>query len=69
MAAVFGKLSQFNDAFLKELEDDFQSPGSSKFQNYMNNCRTGMQKMEEVRVIVWKEHFILLQCSTVDAVT
>ena len=50
MAAVFRKLSQFNDAFLKELEDDFQAPGSSKFQNYMNNCRTGMQKMEEVHV-------------------
>ena len=50
MAAMFGKLSQFNDAFLKELEDDFQAPGSSKFQNYMNNCRTGMQKMEEVHV-------------------
>ena len=42
------KLSQFNDEFMKELEDDFQSPGSSKFQNYMNQCRVGMQKMEEV---------------------
>ena len=50
MAAMFGKLSQFNDAFLSELEDDFQAPGSSKFQNYMNDCRTGMQKMEEVHV-------------------
>ena len=51
MATVFGpgqKLSQFNDEFMKELEDDFQSPGSSKFQNYMNRCREGMQKMEEV---------------------
>ena len=60
MAAVFGpgqKLSQFNDEFMKELEDDFQSPGSSKFQNYMNRCREGMQKMEEVSVSVfaWNE--------------
>lgn len=51
MAAVLGpaqKLSQFTDKFMKELEDDFQSPGASKFQNYMNECRTAMLKMEEV---------------------
>ena len=54
MAAVLGpaqKLSQFTDKFMKELEDDFQSPGSSKFQNYMNDCRTAMLKMEEVSVL------------------
>ena len=52
MATVFGPgqtFSQFRDEFMKELEDDFQGPGSSKFQNYMPHCRAGMQQMEEVR--------------------
>ena len=61
MAGLFAKLSQFNDAFLKELEDDFQAPGSSKFQNYMNDCRTGMQKMEEVRIVYSKSAGLIVE--------
>ena len=42
------QLSQFVDTFLKELEDDFQAPALSKFQDYMPKCRKGVQMMEEV---------------------
>ena len=43
------QLSQLVDMFLKELEDDFQVPAQSKFQDYMPKCKKGVQMMEEVR--------------------
>ena len=42
------KLSHFVAQFVKELEEDFQSPTISKFQEYMPECRTGLIGMEEV---------------------
>jgi len=42
------QLSQCVDDFIKELEDDFQSPAVSKFQDYIPRCRKGVQFMEEV---------------------
>lgn len=42
------KLEQFVEVFIKEIEDDFQAPAQSKFQNYMSQCRKGVQSMEEV---------------------
>lgn len=42
-------LSSFIKSFIAELEDDFQSPSISKFQDYMPKCRAGLQAMEEVR--------------------
>ena len=65
MASVLGpaqKLSQFNDEFMKELEEDFQMPGSSKFQNYMNACRAGMTKMEEVSILARIQYFHGVDC-------
>ena len=41
-------LSTFVQNFVEELEDDFQSPTGSKFQDYMPKCRDGLQTMEEV---------------------
>ena len=41
-------LSSFIEDFIKELEEDFQSPTISKFQDYMPKCRAGLQAMEEV---------------------
>lgn len=41
-------LSTFIQNFVGELEDDFQSPTVSKFQDYMPKCRAGIQAMEEV---------------------
>jgi len=41
------QLSQCVDDFIKELEDDFQSPAVSKFQDYIPRCRKGVQFMEE----------------------
>ena len=43
------QLSMLVDTFLKELEDDFQAPAQSKFQDYMPKCKKGVQMMEEVR--------------------
>lgn len=43
-------LSSFIKNFIAELEDDFQSPSISKFQDYMPKCRAGLQAMEEVSV-------------------
>ena len=45
---VFPNLSIFIQNFIAELEDDFQSPTVSKFQDYMPKCRAGLQAMEEV---------------------
>ncbi len=42
-------LSSFIQDFISELEDDFESPTMSKFQDYMPKCRAGLQAMEEVR--------------------
>ena len=42
-------LSVFIKNFIEQLEDDFQSPSVSKFQDYMPKCRAGLQTMEEVR--------------------
>ena len=41
-------LSAFIQGFTEELEEDFQSPTISKFQDYMPRCRAGLQGMEEV---------------------
>lgn len=41
-------LSKFIENFVEQLEEDFQSPGVSKFQDYMPKCRGGLQAMEEV---------------------
>ena len=41
-------LSSFIKSFTEELEEDFQSPSVSKFQDYMPRCRAGLQQMEEV---------------------
>ena len=41
-------LSSFIKGFIAELEEDFQSPSISKFQDYMPRCRAGLQQMEEV---------------------
>ncbi len=43
------KLSHFVSQFSKELDDDFQSPTISRFQDYMPECRAGLLGMEEVR--------------------
>lgn len=43
------KLSSFIQKFNEQLEEDFQSPTVSKFQDYMPNCKAGLQSMEEVR--------------------
>ena len=50
MASVFPdqNLSTFVENFVAELEDDFQCPSLSKFQDYMPKCRAGLQAMEEV---------------------
>ena len=51
MAAFFpDKLqhSQSIEQFLKEIEDDFGSPGNSKFQDYIPKSRKNVQAMEEV---------------------
>lgn len=42
------KCSEFVDQFIKELDDDFQSPITSKFQKYIPECRSRMMDMEEV---------------------
>lgn len=42
------KLSHFVTQFVKELEDDFQSPSISKFQDYIPDCRAGLLGMEDV---------------------
>ena len=42
-------LASFIKGFVAELEEDFQSPTISKFQDYMPKCRAGLQQMEEVR--------------------
>ncbi len=44
-------LSTFIKGFIVQLEEDFQSPGVSKFQDYMPKCRAGLQTMEEVSAI------------------
>ena len=41
-------LSNFIQDFISELEEDFQSPTISRFQDYMPKCRAGLQSMEEV---------------------
>lgn len=41
--------SQSIEQFLKEVEDDFASPGNSKFQDYIPKTRKNVQSMEEVR--------------------
>lgn len=41
-------LSTFIKDFIEQLEEDFQSPGVSRFQDYMPKCRAGLQTMEEV---------------------
>ncbi|XP_064381820.1 arf-GAP with SH3 domain, ANK repeat and PH domain-containing protein 1-like isoform X2 [Halichondria panicea] len=41
------KLSHFVAQFVKELEDDFQSPTISRFQEHMPDCREGLLGMEE----------------------
>lgn len=41
-------LSSFIQSFIGQLEEDFQSPTVSKFQDYMPRCRAGLQSMEEV---------------------
>ena len=46
------KISEFICSFIKEVEDDVHSPGASDFQDYMANCRKGVQGMEEVG---WRE--------------
>ena len=40
--------SQSIEQFLKEIEDDFGSPGNSKFQDYIPKARKNLQAMEEV---------------------
>ncbi len=42
-------LSSFVQSFAEQLEEDFQSPTVSKFQDYVPRCRAGLQAMEEVR--------------------
>lgn len=42
------KLSHFINQFIKEVDDDFLSPTVSKFQDYMPDCRVGLQGMENV---------------------
>lgn len=42
-------LSSFVQNFTEQLDEDFQSPTVSKFQDYMPRCRAGLQSMEEVR--------------------
>lgn len=42
-------LSSFIQSFIVQLEEDFQSPTVSRFQDYMPRCRAGLQSMEEVR--------------------
>ncbi len=42
------KLSHFIAQFVKELDDDFQSPTISRFQEHMPDCREGLLGMEEV---------------------
>ncbi len=52
MAQISGpdhKLSPFVDEFIKQLEDDFAAPQQSRFQEYMPNCKKGVQEMEDVR--------------------
>lgn len=44
-------LSSFVQNFTEQLDEDFQSPSVSKFQDYMPRCRAGLQSMEEVRSI------------------
>ena len=43
------KIAGYIDFFLRELEDDFQSPGQSHFQDCMAKLRRDMLNMEEVR--------------------
>lgn len=50
------KLSHFVAQFVKELDDDFQSPSISRFQDYMPDCRSGLLGMEEVR----NYHYIVM---------
>lgn len=40
-------LSSFVQSFAEQLEEDFQSPTVSKFQDYVPRCRAGLQAMEE----------------------
>ena len=47
------KLSHFVNQFVKELDEDFQSPTISKFQDYMPECRTGLIGMEDVSGRGW----------------
>ena len=44
-------LSSFVKGFIQQLEEDFQSPSISKFQDYMPKCRAGLQTMEEVSAL------------------
>ena len=41
-------LASFIQSFTEQLDEDFQSPTISKFQDYMPRCRAGLQAMEEV---------------------
>ena len=41
-------LASFIQNFTEQLDEDFQSPTVSKFQDYMPRCRAGLQSMEEV---------------------
>ena len=43
------KIAGYIDIFLRELDDDFQAPGQSHFQDYMAKLRRDVQNMEEVR--------------------
>ena len=44
--------SQSTEQFLREIEDDFAAPSSSRFQEYIPKCRKNIQSMEEVCVCV-----------------
>jgi hypothetical protein len=48
-------LSNFIRSFTEQLDEDFQSPSVSKFQDYMPRCRAGLQSMEEVQISLGEE--------------
>lgn len=48
---VDSKITQSLDSFIREVEDDFQSPQQSSFQDFMPKVKRDVQSLEEVKDI------------------
>lgn len=56
------KLSQFVDAYIREIEDDFSAPQQSKFQDFMPKVKRDIQSMEEVNKQTLSQYKMLAFC-------